>query len=108
MAMATSTLPEGWWNKERSHHWMVYKKFFYFDDSTGDEFIRTQIEIRKSIQDVRDQLAEHQIDVINVATHQFLDHKNYGRCIGVVVAFRSREDLAMAKILVDCDEIHGL
>jgi len=105
MAIA-NRIPEGRWDttEQRSHYWMVYKKFYYFDDATGSEFIEIQQEIRKAVAEVKTQLQEHQIDIINVSQQQFLDAKQGGRTIGIAVAFKSREDLAMAKILVECDE----
>lgn len=106
----SNQFPEGRWDtmEQRTHYWMVYKKFYYFDDHTGSEFIEIQQEIRKAIAEVKKQLQEHQIDIINVAQQQFLDTKASGNTIGIAVAFKSREDLAMAKILVECDSVYGL
>lgn len=105
-----AVFPEGRWDTEelRSHYWMIYKKFYYFDDATGNEFIEMQKLVRESIAEVRKQLEEHQIAIINVATHQFLEPSIHGTCLGVAVAFNSREDLVMAKMLVECDSVYGL
>ena len=91
------------WTDERSHYWMVYKKFYFYEDVTGNEFINIQQEIRAAIAEVRQQLEEHQIGIINVAQQQFLDPMRGGNTIGIAVAFKTREDLAMAKILIECD-----
>jgi hypothetical protein len=101
---------EGCWNDNdhRSHYWMVYKKFHYYDDATGNDFIAMQKQIREAIAEVQAQLAEHQIDVINVAQQQFLEPNTYTNVLGVAVAFKSREDLAMAKMLIECDSVYGL
>jgi len=106
----SNRLPEGRWNhaEQQSHYWMVYKKFYYFDDATGNEYIEIQRQIREAIAEVRSQLDEHKIDIINVASQQFLEPTMHGTCIGIAVAFKSREDLAMAKILVECDSVYGL
>lgn len=90
------------WTDERSHYWMVYKKFHFYEDVTGNEFINIQQEIRAAIAEVRQQLEEHQISIINVAQQQFLDAR-FVNTIGIAVAFKNREDLAMAKILIECD-----
>jgi len=105
MAIA-NRIPEGRWNldEQQSHYWMVYKKFYYFDDATGNEYIEIQRQVREAIAEIRSQLDQHQIDVINVATQQQLEHTIQGTAIGIAVAFKSREDLAMAKILIECDE----
>jgi len=102
--------PNGRWDGEeqRSHYWMIYKKFYYIEDATGNDYIEMQRQVRESIAEVRDQLAEHHIDIINVATHQFLEPSIYGTCLGLAVAFKSKEDLVMAKMLVDCDSVYGL
>ena len=91
------------WTDERSHYWMVYKKFYFYEDVTGNEYINIQRDIRAAVAKVRQQLEEHQIDVINVAQQQFLDPDRGGNTIGISVAFKTREDLAMAKILIECD-----
>lgn len=96
------------WTDEKSHYWMVYKKFFFYDDVTGNEYINIQKDIRDAVVEVKRQLEEHQIDIINVATEQFLDPVRLGNCIGVAVAFKNRDDLAMAKMLIDCDSVYGL
>lgn len=102
-------LPDGRWDtaNPQTHYWMIYKKFYYYSDATGEEFMAINKKVREAIAEVRDQLAEHQIDIINVSTQQFLDPQ-YSNVIGVAVAFRSREDLVMAKMLVECDSVYGL
>jgi hypothetical protein len=96
------------WTEERSHYWMVYKKFYFYEDVTGNEYMNIQREIREAIAEVRQQLEEHQIGIINVAQQQFLDHNRYGNTIGIAVAFKNREDLAMARMLIECDSVYGL
>ena len=110
MANYPGRFPEGKWDtsNEQTHFWMIYKKFYYFDDATGNEFIEMQKKVREAIVDVRTQLEEHQIDIINVATHQFLEPSLHGSCLGVAVAFKSKDDLVMAKMLVECDSVYGL
>jgi hypothetical protein len=103
-------LPDGKWDQQnpQTHYWMIYKKFHYYSDTTGNEFIEINKQVREAIAEVRDQLAEHQIDIINVSTQQYLEPMMYNNVIGVAVAFRSREDLVMAKMLVECDSVYGL
>jgi hypothetical protein len=91
------------WTEERSHYWLVYKKFHFYEDVTGNEYMNIQRDIREAVAEVRRQLEEHQIDIINVAQQQFLDHNRHGNTIGIAVAFKNREDLAMAKMLIECD-----
>ncbi len=97
-----SGFPEGRWAEEpRTHYWLVYKQFGYFADISGNEMIRLRQTVRDAVAEVRDKLAEHDIEIINVATQEYLDAKNYGNMIGVAVAFKSIEDKVMAKILLD-------
>jgi alpha-amylase/alpha-mannosidase (GH57 family) len=96
------------WTDEKSHYWMVYKKFYFYEDVTGNEYITIQKDIREAVAEVRRQLDEHQIDIVNVAQQQFLDPMRGGNTIGIAVAFKNRDDLAMAKMLIECDSIHGL
>jgi len=97
-----------YWSDERSNYWMVYKKFHFYEDVTGNEYITIQKDIREAVAEVRQQLEEHQIDIVNVAQQQFLDPMRGGNTIGVAVAFKNREDLAMAKMLIECDSVYGL
>jgi len=39
-----------------------------------------------------------------VATQEISDHRSFGKTIGIAVAFKSLEDKAMAKILLDWDD----
>jgi hypothetical protein len=98
-------LPNGkWLDVPHSHHWLVYRRLGYFEDATGDEMIRLRQCVRDAITEVRTKLEEHQIDIINVATQEIFDHRTYGNTIGIAVAFKSLEDKAMAKMLIDWDD----
>ena len=96
------------WTEERSHYWMVFKKFHFYEDVTGNEYTNIQRDIRTAVAEVRQQLEEHQIEIINVAQQQFLDPRHGGNTIGIAVAFKNREDLVMAKMLIECDSVYGL
>lgn len=98
-------VPDGKWvDDPRTHYWLTYRRFGYFDDASGNEIIKLRQTIKNTISEARDRLAEHDIEIINVATQQYLDHRNYGQNIGIAIAFRSLEDKAMAKILLDVDD----
>lgn len=98
-------LPDGkWLDVPHTHHWLVYRRLGYFEDATGSEMIRLRQCVRDAIAEVRTKLEEHQIDIINVATQEIFDHRTYGNTIGIAVAFKSLEDKAMAKILLDWDD----
>lgn len=107
MAISHGTfgIPMGkWLNDPQTHFWLTYKKFGYFSDASGNEIIKLREAVRNAVAEVRDTLAEHGINIINVATQEQFDHKNYGNIIGIAIAFGSLEDKAMAKILLDCDD----
>lgn len=106
MAIATNNgLPEGrWLDNPQTHHWAVYRRLGYFEDVSGDEMIRLRQSIRDTIAEVRTKLEEHSVDIINVATHEISDHRSFGKTIAIAVAFKSLEDKAMAKILLDWDD----
>jgi hypothetical protein len=99
-------MPDGPWVKEpRSHHWLPFKKIPYYSDITGTEFIELQKNIREVvIREAVDVLHEHGIEIINVATQQIHDHKTYSDIMGVAIAFKSKEDLVMAKMILKCDD----
>jgi hypothetical protein len=100
-----SGFPDGrWLDDPKTHYWLRYRRFGYFEDATGNELIRLKQTVRDTIAEVRDALAEHNIEIVNVATQEYLDHKNYGNTIGIAIAFKSLEDKAMASILLDCDD----
>ena len=101
----TFGIPSGKWvDDKRSHYWLTYRRFGYFDDASGNEIIKLRQAIKDCIGEARDKLAPHDIEIINVATQEFVDIKNFGNTIGVAIAFKSLEDKAMATILLDCQE----
>ena len=51
------------WTEERSHYWLVYKKFHFYEDVTGNEYMNIQRDIREAVAEVRRQLEEHQIAI---------------------------------------------
>ncbi len=101
-----SGLPDGKWLDEKQSHtyWMVYKRFGYFEDASGNEVIKLRQTVRSTIAEVSARLAEHGIDVINVATQEYFDNRSFGNTIGIAIAFKSLEDKALATILLDCDD----
>ncbi len=103
--LTNSGLPDGkWLDEPHTHHWMVYRRLGYFEDATGAEMIRLRQCVRDTITEVRTKLEEHDVDIINVATQEIFDHLSYGKTIAIAVAFKSLEDKAMAKMLLDWDE----
>ena len=98
-------IPDGpWINEPKSHYWLPYRKIPYYSDITGSEFIELQKNIREIVGEVADILREHGIEVINIATQQIHEHRTYSSVIGVAVAFKSKEDLVMAKMILKCDD----
>jgi hypothetical protein len=107
MAISNSRngFPDGkWLDVKQSHYWLVYKRFGYFDDASGNEIIKLREAVRNAITEARTILDEHKVEIINVATQEYLDHRNYGNTIGIAIAFGSLEDKAMATILLDCPD----
>jgi len=96
-------LPEGRWLDTPSTYWLVVKRITYFDDISGNDYIQLQGEVRAEIERVRDILSEHNIVLANVATQDMLDPLQYNSVIGIAVAFKCREDLVMAKLILNVD-----
>jgi hypothetical protein len=104
----TTELPDGvWFQNVGSPYWLIYKKFHHYDDISGSEYIELQQNIRDAVGEVANQLQEHDIKIVNVSTHKFLD-PHYSWVHGIAIAFETREDLVMAKLLLKCDSVFGL
>ena len=92
-------------NDERGLYWMTVRRFAYMDDISGHEFIELQTEIRSYVAQIQTQLKEHDIDIANVATQQHLDYRALGSRVAVAIGFRSKEELALTKLILKCDEL---
>lgn len=98
-------IPDGPWDKlTKSHYWLPFKKIPYYSDFSGNEYIELQKNIREMLGEVINTLKEHGIEVVNVATQQHFHAQSFSEVMSVAIAFKSREDLVMAKMLVKCDD----
>lgn len=105
----------------KSLHWLTLKNFGYDSDINGNEFIQLQTEIRAYVNGITQQLKEHNILIAKVEEHQQMSSADV--CsrrqqlaagdvsnqyafdnICVDIAFSSREDLVLAKLILKCHE----
>lgn len=80
---------------------MVLKEYGYYYDTSGTEMTSLMSEARKHLQEVRDLLAQHDIQVADAKQENVHDHRSYGNVIRTAVGFASREDLVMASLLLE-------
>ena len=105
MAVAHRSLPEGRWQKDkRITHWLRFKRFCIFDDSSANEFIELQSKLREAMSTAQETLNEHKITIGDIYSENFLDHRSMDRVYAVAIGFESVEDYAMAKLVLKCDE----
>lgn len=79
---------------------MVLTKYILYDDSTGTDHMLAQQQIRREIGEAVKQLAYHNIEIKDVKTENFLDHSTFEQVHGVALEFHSKEDLALAHIIL--------
>lgn len=105
MAISPAGLPEGHWKKStKITHWLRFKRFHIFDDSSANEFIELQSKLREAISTAQQTLEDHKIPIGDIYTESFLDSKLMDRVYGVAIGFESIDDCAMAKLVLKCDE----
>lgn len=82
-------------------HWMIYREFGIFDDSTSAELMWIRDRSRKMIEEARSALLPHGIHIAEsrVENSMFDDYR--GTCLRLVLGFSTAEDLAMARLLLD-------
>ena len=102
--MANDSLPQGKWLKKKTEHWLRYKKFHMFSDATGSDHIALQAELRKAMQEATEILDLHSITIANIYSENVLDHRMYDNVYRVAIGFESKEDLAMAKLVLKADD----
>jgi len=104
MAISNNILPHGKWLRDKkTTHWLRYKKFHMFSDATGNDHIALQAELRKAMAEATAILDEHKINIANIQTDSFLDHRVCDTVYCVAIGFDSIEDLAMAKLILKCN-----
>lgn len=104
MAISNS-LPQGKWLKDKkTEHWLRYKRFHMFEDSTGSEHIALQAELRKAMAEATEILDQHKIPIANIYSENFLDNRMYDRVYCVAIGFECKEDLVMAKLVLKSDD----
>jgi exoribonuclease II len=103
MAISNS-LPQGKWLKKKTDHWLRYKKFYMFNDATGSDHIALQAELRKAMQEAAEILEQHDIIIANMYSENVLDHRMYDNVYRIAIGFESKEDLAMAKLVLNADD----
>lgn len=80
---------------------MVLKEYGYYYDISSTEMASLMSDARRHIQEVRDLLAQHDIQVADAMQQNVHDYRSYGNVIKTAVGFASREDLVMARLLVE-------
>ena len=88
----------------KTDHWLVYKTFHLYDDSTGNEFIQVREEIARTMSEATEELRNHGIEIVNAWCQEGYDHRSFDRTYKVAIGFSCKEDLVMAKLLIKCDE----
>lgn len=86
---------------ESKLHWMTYREFGVFDDSTSSELIWIRNESLRLAQQARETLSLHGIVLVESKVETRLAHNYNGTELRLDLAFVSREDLAMARLLLD-------
>ena len=102
--MSKDSLPQGKWLKKKTDYWLCYKKFHMFSDATGSDHIALQAELRKAMQEATEILDLHSITIVNIYSENVLDHRMYDNVYRVAIGFESKEDLAMAKLVLKADD----
>lgn len=105
MAIANSYYETRYATKDKGLYWLYLKNFGYADDISGHEYIQLQSEIRSFVAEMQDQLRSHDITIANVATQQQMDHQRLGSRVGVAIAFKTKEEFVLAKLILKCDEL---
>jgi len=82
-------------------HWMTYREFGIFDDSTSAELIWIRNEALKLAQEARETLALHGVVLEESRVETGIAHSYSGTELRLALAFASQEDLAMARLLLD-------
>jgi hypothetical protein len=98
-------LPEGPWRTDiKTSHWLVYKTFVALDDDTANDYILLQQHMRLTLQQATAELQEHHIKVVNAQTGEMFDPRSFERVYKLALGFESKEDLVMAKLLLEVDD----
>jgi hypothetical protein len=107
MAIATHKgLPIGpWRNDVKTDHWLVYKTFISYDDASGNDLIQLRQHIRAVLQQVVAELQEHKIEIVNAQTGEMYDHRSFERVYKLAIGFGCKEDLVMAKLVLNLDDL---
>ena len=102
--MSKDSLPQGKWLRKKTDHWLRYKKFHVFSDATGNEHIALQAELREAMREAAEILDQHDIPIANIYSENVLDHTMYDNVYRIAIGFESKEDLAMAKLVLKADD----
>lgn len=105
MAIANNHYETRYATEDKGLYWLYLKDFGYADDISGHEYIQLQSEIRAFVAEMQDQLQSHDITIANVATQQQMDHRRLGSRVCVAIAFKTKEELVMARLTLKCDEL---
>lgn len=106
MAIATHKgLPMGpWRNDVKTDHWLVYQTFVSYDDDSGNDLIQLKQHIQVILQQAIAELQEHKVEVVNAQIGEMYDHRSFERVYKLALGFGCREDLVMAKLVIECEE----
>lgn len=79
---------------------MVLKEYGYYDDISGTEMISLMSDARQHMQEARDLLAQHDIQVMDAIQENFHDYRSYSQVVKTALGFACQEDLVMARLLL--------
>ena len=104
--MALNRVPEGRLLTKDCKHWLLFRRFYYYADMTGNEHVQMMQSIRNAVADAQKELEPHKIDIYDVYNAKQWDPQNFGEVQLVAIGFKDREDLVMAKMLLQCEEFY--
>ena len=84
-----------------SQHWFYYQDIVMPDDMSGNDHIELRHSIRVLFQSIQEELLPHGIKVVDVRVEEGYDYRSFEKLYRVAFGFENKEDLAMAKLLID-------
>jgi len=71
----------------------------------GNDWMSLRKQILFDTNEVVELLEEHNIEISDCFTQEFVDHKNLGTRVGLAIGFADKEDKILAKLILKCDEL---
>jgi len=101
MAMIPKHVPEGpWFDKVKGYWWLPLEFIKIADDLPGNDYIETQKHIRNLVSSYTEKFEDHNLEVVNISTQSVMSPHDFNTNIHVAVAFKTQEELAIAKLLI--------